>query len=167
MASTGDKFPTSGTNVDRSGATAWTNPGNITADDASVASVSAASDYLVATGFDFSAIPDAANIVGVTVKVEWQELTGGTDDAFAQLQDDTSTLVGSSKTVADPGASFAVSTLGGTSDVWGATLTPAIVKSANFGVRFWDADANSNNEVDYITVAIEYTVGGGLFFGML
>ena len=57
MASTGNVFPTSGTTVDRAGATAWTNPGNVTLDDAADATAAVPTDYLVCTTFGFT-IPD-------------------------------------------------------------------------------------------------------------
>ncbi|MBK6281838.1 MAG: hypothetical protein IPF54_03470 [Draconibacterium sp.] len=52
---------------------------------------------------------------------------------------------------------------GGTSDLWGTTWTPAEINAINFGVSLV---ANSNNNrtayVDYISIAVTYTVAGHL-----
>lgn len=95
--STGDVFPGTGSNVDRSGLTAWVNPGNITSDDANDATCNGAgSDYLVGSNFGFS-IPATATIQGVTVKVEASEHSAGTESFSAQLQNATATLFGDVK----------------------------------------------------------------------
>jgi hypothetical protein len=54
------------------------------------------------------------------------------------------------------GTTKAVYTYGGTADLWSATLTPAIVKDADFGVRF-SFDTAHDVRIDYCTIAIEYT----------
>ena len=78
---------------------------------------------------------------------------------LAQLQDDAAALAGSSKSTSNEGSisgtTKAVYTYGSTSDVWGATLTPAIVKNANFGVRLWFATSH-DVRIDYVTIAVEY-----------
>jgi hypothetical protein len=53
VSSTGATFPTSGTTQDRASATAWTNPGFITADDSSFTTAAVPTDYLIATAFGF------------------------------------------------------------------------------------------------------------------
>ena len=53
----------------------------------------------------------------------------------------TPTLIGSAKSpVTVNGTTPTVSSNGGTSDLWGATLTPAIVNAAGFGVAIWSTD---------------------------
>jgi hypothetical protein len=80
------------------------------------------------------------------------------------LQNESGALVGSSKSQANEGpisgTTKAVYTYGSTSDVWGATLTRAIVTDADFGVRFWFTSAH-DVRVDFVTMAIEYVVPGG------
>ena len=145
------------------GATAWTTPGNVTADDAADATCSAAasSQYLVARNFNFASIPAGATIVGVLVRVEASEHTAGTEPLLAQLQNETGTLFGSSKSTSNEGSisgtAKAIYTYGSTSDVWSASLTRAIVQDADFGVRFWFTTAH-DVRVDFVTMAIEYTV---------
>jgi hypothetical protein len=55
------------------------------------------------------------------------------------------------------GTTPVVSSNGGTSDLWGATLTPLIVNNAGFGVSIWSTDTGNTLSVDYVTIAIEYT----------
>ncbi len=158
MASTGNLFPGTGENVNRIGQV-WSNPSRITADDNSLAggfTLTGGSDYLVARNFDFSAIPAGATIVGITVRVEANESSSGSEDLFAQLQDASAALIGSSKTLSLT-TPLAVYTYGGTSDTWGATLTHAMLQDADFGVRLWFATSH-NVSIDYVTMAVEYTV---------
>jgi hypothetical protein len=162
MPSTGNVFAGTGENNAGIGATAWTNPGNITSDNATDASCNAgaSSQYLVARNFSFG-LPSNALIVGVTVRIEAAESSAGSETLNAQLQNESGTLVGSSKTASVNGTSPTVYTFGSTSDLWGATLTSAIVNDADFGVRFWFTSAH-NMTVDYVTMALEYVelIGG-------
>ncbi len=161
MPSTGNVFPATGENNNTIGATAWTTPGNVTADDAADATCNAAasSQYLVARNFSF-ALPAAAVVQGITVRAEASEHSAGTENLNAQLQDHTGTLVGASKAQAVSGTTKAVYTYGATNDVWSATLSPTVVNNANFGVRFWFTTAH-DVRVDFVTVAVEYTLPGG------
>ncbi len=158
MASTGDFFPSSGTSVDRAGSTAWTNPGNVVSNNTTDTTAAVPTDYLVCTNFTFS-VPTGATILGVTVKVEASETGSGTTDYIPQLiSDATPTLIGSAKgAVAVSGTGKVVSTNGSASDVWGATLTPAIVNGTGFGVAIWSTDTTNTLEIDYVTMAVEYT----------
>jgi hypothetical protein len=160
MASTGNLFAGTGENNAGIGATAWSTPTAISADDASDATCSAAatSQYLIARNFGF-AIPAKARIIGVLFRIEASEHTSGTEAVLSQLQNDSAALVGASKSTSNEGSisgtAKAVYTYGSASDVWGATLTPAIVNHANFGARFWFATAH-DVRIDYVTCAIEF-----------
>jgi hypothetical protein len=157
MASTGNVFAGTGENNAGIGATAWTNPGNITADDAADATCAAAgsSQYLVARNFNFASIPAGALPIGITVRVEASEHSGGTEALFLQLQDSTGTLIGSSKSLTLNGTGKAVYTYGSSSDSWGATLTLAMVQSSTFGVRAWFTTTHDVRN-DFVTMAVEY-----------
>lgn len=163
MANTGNVFPGTGENNAGLGATAWADPGNIVSDNTtdSICAAAASSQYLVARNFDFSAIPDGSTINGIFVRIEASEHSASTEALLAQLQDAGGALFGSSKSNTIEGnisgTAKAVYTYGGTADVWGATLTAAIVKDADFGVRFWFTTAHEVR-VDYVTMAVEYTV---------
>lgn len=167
MASTGDTLPTSGTTVDRAGATAWTNPQYITADDTNYTTAAVPTDYLIASAFGFS-IPTTATILGVTVKVNASETGTGSSNYIPQLiSAATPTLIGSAKSaVAVSGSTKVTSTNGGTADLWSATLTPAIVNDAGFGVAIWSTDTVNTLSVDWITIAVEYEDRGAILAGV-
>lgn len=159
MPSTGDVFCGTGENVASGGGFAWSNPDNITADDAADAgctAVSALSDYLVARNFDFSGVPDGQIITGITVKIECSEHSAGTQELLAQLQDDSSALIGEVKSSLVSGTTKVVHTYGGSTDDWTVELTSAIVKDADFGVRIWFGPDTHSFNVDYVTMALEY-----------
>ncbi len=159
MSSTGNVFPGTGANDASIGATAWTNPGNITATDASDATCNAgaSSQYLVAKNFGF-AVPSGSAIVGITVRVNASETSAGSETLNARLQDAAGALFGTGKTASINGTTKIVYTYGSTSDVWGATLNDTIVNDADFGVRLWYTTAH-NVAIDYVTLAVEYTSG--------
>jgi hypothetical protein len=165
FTSTGNVLPGTGESNNGIGATAWTNPTNILTDNAANATCNAgaSSQYLVARNFNFASIPDGATINGVTVRIEALESSSGTESLNARLQDASGVLTGSSKALTISGTGATVYTYGGISDLWGATLTTAIVKDADFGVRFWFTTSH-NMTVDYVTIGIEYTVGNSNFF---
>lgn len=159
MASTGAAFPGTGENNASIGATAWLNPGNITADDVSTSTCAAAaggSNYLVARNFGFS-VPPGVTINGITVVFEMQESSAGTESMNVRLQDESGALIGNTKTQIISGAGLTIYTLGSSSDPWGANLTADIVNDPDFGVRFWYTTAH-NIGADYVTVTVEYSV---------
>jgi hypothetical protein len=166
MATTGNIFPTVNANVDRASSGAWNlASGNVFSDNAPTATgatgnvfVSVPADYLVTSAYGFT-LPAHATIVGVTVRVEAAETGGGSTNYIPQLHSATTpTLIGSAKTAVTVNSTTAtVYTSGGTSDLWGATLTPLIVNNAGFGVSLWSTDTGNVLYVDYVTIAIEYT----------
>ncbi len=165
MANTGNIFPGTGANDAGIGATAWVNPGNIVSDNTtdSTCTAAASSQYLVAKNFNFASVPTNATIAGILARIEASEHSGGTEALLARLQDEAGALTGTGKSAANEGnlsgTAKAVYTYGSTSDVWGATLTGNILHDIDFGVRFWFTTAHTVN-VDFVTVAVEYTVPG-------
>lgn len=169
MSSTGNVIAGTGENNAGIGVTAWTLPGNITADDAADATNSgvSGSQYLVARNFGF-AIPINAVVLGVTVRIEASEHSAGTEDVSAQLQNESATLIGASKSATINGTAKAIYVYGGTTDKWGAAITPAMVNDADFGVRFWYL-TTQDVRLDFVTMAIEYILPSWLWrirFGM-
>jgi hypothetical protein len=158
MASTGNIVPTVGSSVDRAGNTAWTTPGNVTADDANNASAAVPTDYLVTSGYSLG-VPALATILGVTVRVEASETGTGNSNYTSQLQSDTTpTLIGSPKSpVTVNGTTPVISSNGGTSDLWSATLTPEVVNAAGFGASIWSTDTTNTLSIDFVTIAVEYS----------
>ena len=169
MASTGNVFPTAAANVDRAGNAAWGTPTNVLSDNGTDTSVAVPSDYLVCSAFGFT-IPVRATIRGVTVRVEASETGTGNSNYIPQLISSTTpTLIGVPKlAVTVNGTTPVISTNGGAADLWSATLTPAIVNDAGFGVTLWSDDTTNTLSVDYVTIAIEYDdPGPGRSSGMM
>lgn len=156
---TGDVIAGTGATVDRAGATAWTSPGNITADDTSYATAVVPTDYLLASNFGF-AIPSNATILGVTVKVNASESGTGSSNYVPQLMSNTTpTLIGLAKSaVSVNGTTKVTSTNGGTGDLWSATLTPAIVNNSGFGVAIWSTDTVNTLSIDWVSISIRYSL---------
>jgi len=166
--STGNVFVATGENNAGIGATAWTSPENIVSDNTTDATCNAAasSQYLVGRNCSFS-LPTGAIVNGIVVRVEASEHTAGTEPLLAQLQNESGTLFGNSKSTSNQGSisgtTKAVYTYGSTSDLWGATITEAIVEDADFGVRLWFTTAH-DIRIDFVTIAVEYSVGTKNFF---
>ncbi|MDH5279539.1 MAG: hypothetical protein OEW52_00150 [Thermoleophilia bacterium] len=166
MSSTGNVFAGTGENNAGIGATLWSTPGNVTADDASDATCAAgaSSQYLVARNFNFSSIPAGALIDGILVRISASEHSASTEALRAQLQDASGTLFGSSKTASNEGnisgTTKAVYTYGSARDRWGVAtslLTRAVVQDADFGVRFWFVTAH-DVRINYVTMAVDWRI---------
>jgi Secretion system C-terminal sorting domain len=165
------------------GTLAWANPGNAATSNGSFATVSdliltilappvtVTSNYLTATGFNFSSIPAGATILGVTVTVEHERQTLLSLDVAS---DDNSlkllvggVQVGTNMASATAwGSAEETFTYGGASNLWGTTLTVAQVKAANFGVAFSEKMVISGilglgltltDAVDYISMSVTYS----------
>jgi len=173
MATQGPNYPASGATLANAGtsenAEAWVSPGNITSDNGTSASVTAATydnsditQLLVASNFGFS-IPAGSTIDGITVEVDRSNAAGAAHTFRIQLATGTTfaTLVGDNKGDAtDWPASLAIATYGGAADNWNAGLTVAQVNATGFAVML-SAQADGNNTdvaVDFIRVTINYTI---------
>jgi hypothetical protein len=160
----------------------WLHPGNIGADDDATAMLGLPAvslgyeDWagwyaeLVASGFDFSSIPDEALIDGVKVEIKRAQFGAGSpllrDNEVALTLDDPTVR---SVNRADRSStwptlsSIGTATYGGPSDLWGLDLTTAQVKSPGFAVtmsvkNFWPLAETTLACVDSIRVTIEYTL---------
>lgn len=131
--------------------TSWTNPTNVYADDGSNATVAFSSggeqaDPLLFHTFGFN-IPTDAIIDGVVLTVDGSafSITGDlhlTSDAGNSSNVDVGTLA---------------TTYGGSEDLWGLALTPAIVNDANFGgsIDIFDTSGGDGSaSVDYIEITV-------------
>ena len=169
MASTGFTLPGRGASIN-TGSNEWTDPGNVTADDAANASTAfgalSQSDSLFADLYGFS-IPSGATIDGIEVKYErvlpqWGEGAPTVTSTDLQLAEG-GVVIGTVDTdLSDWTFSVVAVTRGSDSDDWGAALTPEIVNSDTFGVRLeatWDAALGTTDtaEVDYIQINVHYT----------
>ena len=166
VASSG-KFPTVGTDVAGVGTLTWTAPGNITADDTSYATQTASgtTHYLEATGYGF-AIPTDATISGVTVTIgHFGSSTSGTGvrDSVVSLIQGGVVVTGTGSNLADtltnwPTTATSTATYGSETNLWGTTWTPAQINASNFGVALSAATNGKTASVDYIQVAVAYSV---------
>ena len=146
--------------------TAWTNPGNITADDTSYATVApgflGTSETLNGTSYGF-AIPANATINGIQVSIMRQSSSTGSgfsirDSSVRLIKGGT--ITGDNKAIAaDWPNSMAAANYGSTSDLWGTTWTPAEINAANFGVALAvvDEGASRTASVDYMQITVTYT----------
>jgi hypothetical protein len=154
-----------GTNVTGVGTVAWTSPGNVISDNNSYATVAvsggAISNYLQATNFGFS-IPTEATITGITVTIgRFESATGtGTDvrDNVVQLiKGGVVTGTNLAVTGTDWPTTETALAYGGTTNLWGNTLTPADINASNFGVALAVTSSNSRTaSVDYMQIQVTY-----------
>jgi len=158
MATTGAKVPTGAQTVAEApwSDDTWVNPTNIYgAGEASVtATTFDAGDQtyvLKAYGFDFSAIPAGANIVGVTCVINARYATAAASIDLVQLLDVSRAKVGTNlaSTPTALTTSAANYTFGSGSNLWGNALTVAWLQDADFGVAIVClAGGTGNNNVD-------------------
>ncbi len=168
---TTNNFPGTGANVTGVGTIAWTNPGNITADDTAYATATNVpsngghTNYLRGTNFGF-AIPAGATINGITVRINRQSsgfLSPFLRDNIVRLVK-AGAIVGSNLavTAAEWPTSLETATYGSATNLWGTTWTAAEINDANFGVVLSARNANTNFNrtatVDFIQVTVEYTL---------
>ena len=163
MATTGPMLVTVGANNAEIGAVAWSTPGNVTADDGFTADCNTffadpLSQYLVCRAANLLAVPANAVIVGVTVRAQADQNSPWGYSTFVngRLQDNTGSLIGGIVGQAYSGLTPDVYVHGDPANLWGAMLTPAIVHSANFGVRLWFLDT-AIIQIDYVSIEVEYT----------
>lgn len=143
------------------GTEAWSNPSNAAASDNSYAIVTivgvgaVSSNYLKATNFGFS-VPSGATILGITVTKEGYFSGSGGGNSNARLVKG-GTPSGDVK-INGFGAESVI-TVGGSTDLWGLTLTPADINDSNFGVVLYTdmfAGSNCSIGIDHITITVTY-----------
>jgi hypothetical protein len=161
-----------GTGVDDSsiGTTAWTSPGNITAEDTTYASANLTlgvpSHYLKGTNFAFS-IPSGATIDGIVV--EWKRFCSvgrGTntaaDNAIRIVKGGTIGATDKSNGSNWP-ATNGYQSYGSSSDLWGETWSDTDINSSTFGAAL-SAKATSalaTASVDFCRITVYYTAATG------
>ncbi len=147
----------------------WSNPGNITADDAnfatSVLSTSSTSHYLNGTNYGFT-VPGNAIINGIQVSIMRQSsssaLSNSINDEVVQLIKGGSQVGDDKGTSTDWPTSMGTATYGGVADLWGTTWTAAEINATNFGValsgRNQSPYASRTASVDYMQITVTYTI---------
>ena len=164
-----------GTGATSGGAgTAWSNPGNVIANDNVYTTVSgtgsAFSEYLYATNYGFS-IPSTATITGIQVAIG-RYTSGSGETAYIQdnsvqlLQGGTGGGTNEAYTSTNWPTSEGTANYGTTTDLWGSTWTPAQINNSGFGVQLKVNNTSGSHSrtanVDYIEVTVTYTISGTL-----
>ncbi len=157
-ADTGQHFPTT------SGATNWSNPDNVFANDGNDArgSGNSTQQYL---DFNFG-IPAGANIKGVvvTVKAKAAAIIIGTADIDFRLSWDGGTSWSNTKTTGWAClliCFYSTNNLGGSTDTWGHTWSESELSDANFRLRGTSGGIGFGTLVDYIQVQVYYAAVSG------
>ena len=168
MADTGAILPGLGSNEDRDGKNAWSDPTNIQAEANHADCTLPKNDYgdwLRASQFGFS-IPSEATIDGI--KVEISHLGAHENrvkDSSLRLVDGDGNNVGDDKASAVAWDALAQETFtyGGDSDKWNASPTPSMVNDSDFGVRLSAQESSSAGntiaDVHWIKITVYYTEG--------
>lgn len=173
MATQGPLYPGTAASLANAGssenANGWTSPANVGANDATEATITAAtydspdiSELLVASNFGFT-VPAGSTIDGITVEIDRDCTAGAASDNRVQLAKGTAfaNLVGSNKAATAtswPGATATVS-YGAANDLWGAAWSDTDINSSGFAVMLSvQADAaNTDIGVDFVRVTVNYT----------
>jgi hypothetical protein len=162
MANTGFTLAGTGANNADAGNAAWSNTGNITADDGTSAGsfpkAGQTSQYLHATNFGF-ALPSGATIDGIVVRVDRLATANLITDHTIQL------IIGGSRsgdnkadTMTTWPSSAATKDYGSASDLWGLTLAEADIESSTFGVAIRvSSTGTASAQVDAIWIDVYYT----------
>jgi hypothetical protein len=148
----------------------WTNPDNVKAADASVATgVTSHSGFsitnaLTLTDFGFS-VPASASVTGIQVEINRKgtnAFDGGINDEKVQLVIG-GTPSGDDKASVSPWPStLTVASYGGQSDLWGLSLSAADVNASNFGLIVQGDELNATGQtasIDYARITVYYTGG--------
>lgn len=156
------------------GTTAFVSPSNVSASDNTYATKLAGTPlttyYLTVTNFNFS-IPSNATVAGIEVNVEGKKSLAQDTGRFSNVKLILSgSISGTSQSSSQELAtSDSITTFGSSSNLWGNTLTPAVVNASNFGVGvsmfISPSDVNTTVSLDHITMKVYYAVipgqGGG------
>jgi hypothetical protein len=162
-SNTPDTIAPSGSNLVAGFSAAWTNPGNITANDSVVATVTVTttnSDWLVANNFGFS-IPSGSTIDGIvaTVNASANTSSSAVDNGAFLIHANSSFSPSNQATNSALPTTLTDKTYGGSSSTWGDSWTATDINSANFGFAFRVGGFTnpSTANVDYIKIQVYYT----------
>ena len=174
----GPKYPTVAANDASAGSFAWVNASNVFSSDNSRATVllpsrNDVSNYIRATGFDFSAIPNGAIILGIEAEIERSEAglstRAGIIDSEVRIIKNgiISTVENKANTVNlwPSSSSEAFSIYGGSADLWSLAWTASDIKASDFGVavsakneRISGGGGNETAQIDAIRITVYYDV---------
>jgi len=173
MAVTSFKYAGTAANADRDGKPAWNNPdyaktGDMISADCSI-DKNDYSDWLRLTNFGFSSsdIPTGSTINGIEVEI-WRRAptpTSTISDSAIYLRKSTG-QTGDNKASGDAWllADITGKTYGGSTDMWGTSLTQSDITSSTFGIdlsAYYSGalSATATALVYYIRIRVYYTEG--------
>lgn len=153
-------YPTVATDTASSGQAVWTTPGNITANDAAVASVSLGlsdpkvgpfvSDLLASTSYGIS-VPAGASILGVQIEIAGSGYVG--------INIVKPGATGTGKTVTLSGSNTVFNAYGGATDLWGLNgLVGSDITASSFGFNFYGINNSTQNSSSATIQAVRVTV---------
>lgn len=176
MSNTGWVIAGQGRNIDQAGQGAWTNPGNITADDGSdatnagVTSGGDTTDWIVADTFALSSlIPANATITGFEFRIQAKSdvATGGIQGngiAGVNVGKGDATLGTQKTTALAITTSMADYFFGGPQDLWGLTWTRTEAVAAGTQARAFFGNAGKSGNVqfnvDVMWIRVWFTIPG-------
>jgi hypothetical protein len=144
------------------GVFAWITPGAFPVSASTAFPAVGSSNSLTCTDFGFT-IPGGSTIDGIEVLYTLTSSGASATRRLVETQLWNGANIGTAKS---PASSWADQTLGGAADVWGATLSPAIVNSMAFGVRLIGSinppisnPPDAVITVTSITMTVYYTAG--------
>ena len=153
------------------GSWAWDNPNYALVDDSNYASTTFPDEtdddtsdlYVSNFGFDSGAneVPVGATILGIEVEIKTEDFNiNDIDDEYVQLVDGSAVHVGNAENEAVYSWEGNPMTYGGSSDMWGTSLTATDLRDSNFGVTIraiaTDPQAGGVVGVYYIKVKVYY-----------
>jgi len=142
------------------GSVSWSNPSNAASDDSSYAQATmvgaTTTEYLKATNFGFN-VPSGSTINGIEVLLERSSTLGRGSDHTIQLVKGGS-VSGNNKASQTWPASEATYTYGGSSDLWGLSLSDTDINASGFGATVRaQSSSNAYANVDHIEITVYYT----------
>jgi hypothetical protein len=138
---------------------AWINGGNAYASDGLYTTTSSTNAQQSYGTFGFS-VPSNNIINGIAVKLE-ASASPAVGTISVRLSWNGGSSVTALKTTGTLGLTDAVYTLGGSSDTWGRSWTPAELNNGNFTIELVGNPSSNNLRVDAIQVSAYYVATGG------
>lgn len=138
--SEGPLSPGTGANNASFGTYAWASPGNVTADDGTnatnaIISTANTTQYLRASNYGFTSIPDAAVVTGIKASVDRSSGLGIAKDSRLRFVKNGVVIGTTEKASTDSWPTVqAVKDYGGSTDPWGESLVGADLKHTDVGV---------------------------------
>jgi len=150
----------------RGGGVAWSAHINVKVDDGTGANCygdndPTLSDWLDVTNFGFTAVSGTVDGVTVTLKRK-AENSGYIGDERVQLIKGGTASGDNKATATNWTTSWVSEAHGGAADLWSLTLADTDITASTFGVRVAaDVEFDYTAYIDYISIEVQYTSGGG------